>query len=220
MLIFSSASSALRGSSIRCTDGFPTMARASAIVGKPSVLLMDEPLSALDAELKISMRKEIQDIHKMTGATIIYVTHDQSEALAMADRIIIMKDGRVEQIGTPQEIYCHPQTEFAATFVSKCNLFKGRWTGNYFEVFGEQQSYHHSSVAPVFRQNGLFPVRPEQIRLTQTGSGLSGTITNKQYNGREIHYSVRYKDETITVYSGTDQDFVPGETVHMILAEQ
>lgn len=66
---------------------------------------MDEPLSALDAELKIDMRREIQNIHKLTGATILYVTHDQSEALAMADRIIIMKDGAVEQIGTPREIY-------------------------------------------------------------------------------------------------------------------
>ena len=86
------------------------VALARAIVGKPSILLMDEPLSALDAELKIDMRREIQNIHKLTGATILYVTHDQSEALAMADRIIIMKDGAVEQIGTPREIYRDPQT--------------------------------------------------------------------------------------------------------------
>lgn len=196
------------------------VALARAIVGKPSVLLMDEPLSALDAELKISMRKEIQDIHKLTGATIIYVTHDQSEALAMADRIIIMKDGQIEQVGTPQEIYSNPQTEFVATFVSKCNLFKGRWTGNYFELSGEFRRYHHSNVAPVFHQNGLYPVRPEQILLTTAEDGLPGTITNKQYNGREIHYSIRYRDENVTVYSGTDQDFAPGETVKMILAEQ
>ena len=78
------------------------VALARAIVGKPSILLMDEPLSALDAELKIEMRREIQNIHKLTGATILYVTHDQSEALAMADRIIIMKDGQIEQVGTPQ----------------------------------------------------------------------------------------------------------------------
>ena len=73
---------------------------------------MDEPLSALDAELKMSMRKEIQDIHRMTKATIIYITHDQSEALALADKIIIMKDGQIEQMGTPEEIYNLPMTEF------------------------------------------------------------------------------------------------------------
>lgn len=104
---------------------------ARAIVGKPSILLMDEPLSALDAELKISMRRVIQDVHRMTGATIIYVTHDQSEALAMADRILIMKNGKIEQVGTPEEIYLHPQTEFAASFVSKCNFVRGQWNDSY-----------------------------------------------------------------------------------------
>ena len=113
------------------------VALARAIVGKPSILLMDEPLSALDAELKIDMRREIQNIHKLTGATILYVTHDQSEALAMADRIIIMKDGAVEQIGTPREIYRDPQAVFAATFVSRCNLLKGSWCGDSFHVKDE-----------------------------------------------------------------------------------
>ena len=113
------------------------VALARAIVGKPSILLMDEPLSALDAELKIEMRREIQNIHKLTGATILYVTHDQSEALAMADRIIIMKDGAVEQVGTPREIYMDPQTVFAATFVSRCNLLKGSWHGDSFRINNE-----------------------------------------------------------------------------------
>jgi iron(III) transport system ATP-binding protein len=81
---------------------------ARAIVSKPSILLMDEPLSALDQELRVEMRREIQDIHMLTGATIIYVTHDQGEALAMADRIVIMKDGRIEQMGTPRDVYLHP----------------------------------------------------------------------------------------------------------------
>ena len=112
------------------------VALARAIVGKPSILLMDEPLSALDAELKIEMRREIQNIHKLTGATILYVTHDQSEALAMADRIIIMKDGAIEQVGTPREIYMDPQTVFAATFVSRCNLLKGQWHGDAFQMAG------------------------------------------------------------------------------------
>lgn len=196
------------------------VALARAIVGKPSLLLMDEPLSALDAELKISMRKEIQDIHKLTKATILYVTHDQSEALAMADRIIIMKDGHIEQIGTPREIYCHPQTEFVATFVSKCNMIKGRWDGNSFRAVHEGLEYYNRDIAPVFHKNGLYPVRPEQIRLAAEGNGLPGVITNKQYNGREIHYSVNYENENFTVYADAGQEYAPGEKVRMILSGQ
>lgn len=193
------------------------VALARAIVGKPSILLMDEPLSALDAELKISMRKEIQDIHKMTGATIVYVTHDQSEALAMADRIIIMKDGKIEQIGTPKEIYCHPQTEFVSTFVSKCNLIKGKWEGDYFQVRDVPLRCYNENIAPVFHKNGLYPVRPEEIRLTTEGEGIPGIITNKQYNGREIHYSVKNGDEQYTVYTSAAEDYAAGQHIRMVI---
>ena len=127
------------------------VALARAIVGKPSILLMDEPLSALDAELKIEMRREIQNIHKLTGATILYVTHDQSEALAMADRIIIMKDGAVEQVGTPREIYMDPQTVFAATFVSRCNLLKGSWHGDSFRINNENILLRNPMIPAEFR---------------------------------------------------------------------
>ena len=85
---------------------------ARMMVGLPSLMLMDEPLSALDAELKLSMRRVIQDVHRSTGSTVLYVTHDQSEALAMADRIIVMQNGQIEQVGTPRDIYLHPKTEF------------------------------------------------------------------------------------------------------------
>lgn len=193
------------------------VALARAIVGKPSILLMDEPLSALDAELKIEMRKEIQDIHRLTKATIIYVTHDQSEALAMADRIIIMKDGRIEQIGTPQEIYQNPQSVFAATFVSKCNLLKGKWNYDEFQVENEPITCRNSSIAETFKKEGVFPVRPEQFILKKDGIGLNGIITNRQYNGREIHYSVKYRDSILTVYSDSHDEYEPGEQVKLIL---
>lgn len=193
------------------------VALARAIVGKPSILLMDEPLSALDAELKISMRKEIQDIHRMTKSTIIYVTHDQSEAMAMADRIIIMKDGKIEQIGTPQEIYCHPQTRFVSTFVSKCNLIKGRWNGDYFQVLDEPIRYHNNQIAEVFHKEGLYPVRPEEIRLAEEGDGIPVVISNKQYNGREIHYSVKYQEDNYIVYAKATEDYELGQRLKMII---
>ncbi len=188
---------------------------ARAIVGQPSILLMDEPLSALDAELKISMRKEIQDIHLRTGATIIYVTHDQSEALAMADRIIVMKEGRIEQIGTPTDIYEHPRTEFVASFVSKCNMLKGCWEGDTFTPAGQTVSYQNPTINDIFKSKGLYPVRPEQFELAREGQGLMGTIINKQYNGREIHYLVAYEDDIYTIYTDGHTNFERGDEVRL-----
>lgn len=194
------------------------VALARAIVGKPSILLMDEPLSALDAELRVEMRKEIQDIHRLTGAMIIYVTHDQSEALAMADRIIIMKDGEIEQIGSPRKIYTEPETTFAATFVSKCNLLKGKWKENKFKIAGEDLVFKKDSIAREFRINGLFPVRPEQFLIQQGGSGLKAIVRNKQYNGREIHYTVDYDHQMLTVYAGIEEEFDPGDEVRLVFS--
>ena len=189
---------------------------ARAMVSKPSILLMDEPLSALDAELKISMRKVIMDIHRLTGATIIYVTHDQSEALAMADRILVMRSGHIEQLGTPQEIYTHPRTEFTATFVSKCNLIKGQWRPQGFKVAEYPLLYKDTQIAPVFKQKGLYPVRPEQFRISRTEQGLPATVTNRQYNGREIQYSLLQGEEQINVYTDCREIYNPGEKVQLI----
>ena len=189
---------------------------ARAIVGKPSILLMDEPLSALDAELKISMRRVIQDVHRMTGATVIYVTHDQSEALAMADRILIMKNGKIEQVGTPEEIYLHPQTEFAASFVSKCNFVRGQWNDSYFKVMDQSLIYDGPEVAQAFKNHGLFPVRPEQFHIVKEGKGIPATVTNRQYSGREIHYSLKCGEDTFTVYAGSREQYEPGEQVKLV----
>lgn len=189
------------------------VALARAIVSKPDLLLMDEPLSALDAELRVNMRKEIQDIHKLSGATIIYVTHDQSEALAMADRIVIMNGGRIEQIGTPREIYENPRTAFVATFVSKCNLVKGRWVKDKFIVHGSNITYTANRIDDYFIENGLFPVRPDQWQLAREGAGITGIIRNKQYSGREVHYTVQNNNDFYTVYEQPFADFQVEESV-------
>ena len=101
------------------------VALARALVIEPSVLLFDEPLSNLDAKLRVSMRTEIRRIQQEVGITAIYVTHDQSEAMALSDNIIIMNHGVVEQMGTPQEIYYHPRNEFVADFIGEANFLKG-----------------------------------------------------------------------------------------------
>ena len=105
------------------------VALARALVIEPSVLLFDEPLSNLDAKLRVSMRTEIRRIQQRVGITAIYVTHDQSEAMALSDQIIVMSKGVVAQMGTPQEIYYHPINEFVADFIGEANFLKGRMTG-------------------------------------------------------------------------------------------
>ena len=100
----------------------------------PDLLLMDEPLSNLDTELRVEMRREIKELHQKTKVTVVYVTHDQSEALALADRIVVMNQGQIEQVGTPQEIYSHPATPFVAKFVGRSNLIAGTWSADTFTL--------------------------------------------------------------------------------------
>lgn len=147
---------------------------ARAISAKPSMLLMDEPLSSLDVELRLEMRREIQELHRLTKAGIIYVTHDQGEALAMADRIVVMKDGSVEQVGTPQEIYENPQTLFISTFVGKANLIAGQWAGIRFrpETSNGGVEWVHPGIPDAFREQQLYPVRPEQFSMNREGQGI------------------------------------------------
>lgn len=100
------------------------LALARSLVMEPKVLLLDEPLSNLDARLRLEMRNELQRVQKQTGITMVFVTHDQSEALALADRIVLMKDGQIEQLGTPAELYAQPRTAFAAEFMGFENIFR------------------------------------------------------------------------------------------------
>ena len=102
------------------------VALARAIVVEPSILLLDEPLSNLDANLREIMRNEILALHEKLKLTTVYVTHDQKEALALADRVVVMKDGQIQQVDSPQNIYEHPQTIFVAEFIGRCNLLEGK----------------------------------------------------------------------------------------------
>lgn len=101
------------------------VALARALLLRPDVLLLDEPFSALDAKLRMEMREELRDIQTQTGMTMVFVTHDQEEALSISDRIVVMKAGRIEQLSSPQEIYDKPQSLFVAGFIGRINLLKG-----------------------------------------------------------------------------------------------
>ncbi|WP_262028034.1 ABC transporter ATP-binding protein [Microvirga sp. Mcv34] len=153
---------------------------ARAMVIRPKLLLMDEPLSNLDAKLRIDLRDEIRDIQKSIGIAAIYVTHDQEEALAISDRICVMNAGRIEQIGTPQEIYADPRTIFVASFVGTMNVLPR-----------EAASHLGMSDAAASRTH-QWAIRPEHIRLDQGDAPsdslrLSGMVEKYTYLGREAH---------------------------------
>ena len=184
------------------------VAIARALAPKPSLLLMDEPLSSLDAKLRIELRNEIQTIHRKTNTSIVYVTHDQSEALAMADKIIVMKDGEIEQVGTPEDIYLYPKTEFVAKFIGKANLIAGTWERDDFYPFHSNViKWYVPNVSDEIKKNDKCPVRPEQLLIARSGEGIRGIIRNVLFQGKEIHYTVDIGKEIIDVIGDLSSRF-------------
>lgn len=173
------------------------VALARAIVIEPSVLLFDEPLSNLDAKLREHMREELRALQQRLGITSIYVTHDQSEAMAISDRVVVMKDGDLMQIGTPEEIYEYPTSPFVANFIGKANFLPGRCAG---EVDGVAQVRTHGrSVAlpdpglnaPKQGEPCVLAFRPESVHLTADAEdGLPATVTTATYFGDTLEYEV------------------------------
>ena len=139
------------------------VALARALVIEPEVLLLDEPLSNLDAKLRVEMRTEIRELQKSLGITALYVTHDQEEALAISDRIAVMRAGRIEQLGTPTEIYRQPATPFVAEFIGATNLLSGRVAGNGAVDLGGQTLLVKEDCGPAGRDVAL-SLRPEALR--------------------------------------------------------
>ena len=141
-----------------------------ALIRKVGIFLMDEPLSNLDAKQRVTMRSEITQIHRETGATTIYVTHDQTEAMTMADRIVVMKDGYVQQVGTPRELYFDPANVFVAGFIGEppMNFVRGKVQGGKLDVGGVQVDLSHKLKDKLAQYEGreiVFGFRPEAIRL-------------------------------------------------------
>ncbi len=147
------------------------VALARALVNRPKVLLLDEPLGALDLKLREDMQIELKQIQRSVGITFLFVTHDQEEALTMSDRIAVFNHGKIEQVGTPAEMYERPASAFVAGFVGTSNL--------------------------ITRDGATFTVRPEKIALTDVGTGTTdATITEVQYLGADTRYRVRLDDGT------------------------
>jgi spermidine/putrescine transport system ATP-binding protein len=176
------------------------VALARALVNRPAVLLLDEPLGALDLKLRKEMQVELSNLHQDLGLTFVMVTHDQEEALSLSDRISVMHEGKIEQIGSPSEIYEHPQTAFVADFIGDTNLFRGRviatdatdlqvLTDNKIKIFVQKLE-----SLPVFRSQDpvVVSVRPEKIKLTfeppcLKGNCFTGQLKNVMYMGTHVH---------------------------------
>ena len=170
---------------------------ARALVVKPKCLLLDEPLSNLDAQLRVEMRREIRQIVKENGLTGIYVTHDQEEALAMADRMAVLTSGRIGQIGTPEEIYREPRSAFVANFIGETNVIDGKFLemqGNFAKVETSGGMLTGRITDPEWkpiRGEGVrVSIRPEAWRMhKQEGENLlTGKITERTYLGQRIQY--------------------------------
>ena len=161
------------------------VALGRAIVRSPKVFLMDEPLSNLDAKLRVQMRSEIAKIHQRVGATTIYVTHDQTEAMTMASRIVIMKDGYIQQIGTPKEVYNYPANIFVGGFIGSpaMNFFKGRLVDKAFVTEGEEQvkitltKEVYERVKNYEGHNIVLGIRPENVNVVAASTKKAGTIS-------------------------------------------
>jgi putative spermidine/putrescine transport system ATP-binding protein len=186
------------------------VALARALAVEPKVLLLDEPLSALDAKVRVSLRNEIRRIQQQLKMTAIYVTHDQEEALAISDRIAVMAKGRIEQLDQPEEIYSNPRTVFAATFVGTSNHFNGTLTS---AAEGLCQVENQTLHVPPTKQlhNGdrvLVLVRPEEVSLSEANNAteasingidnhIAGTIELRTFLGPFTRFHVRVNDATV-----------------------
>jgi iron(III) transport system ATP-binding protein len=177
------------------------VALARAIAIKPRVLLFDEPLSNLDAQLRVQMRGEIVRLQKQLAITTIYVTHDQEEAMAISDRIAIMDAGLIAQIGTAEQLYQRPASRFVAGFLGSANLLRGKVvaveTGSTtIEILNHRwQLDARSPVAPGQPVDAV--VRPEALTLTKEGAGLAAVVERRTYFGDKAEYVVRVGDELI-----------------------
>ncbi|MEP4768116.1 MAG: ABC transporter ATP-binding protein [Roseibium sp.] len=182
------------------------VAVARALVLEPQVLLFDEPLSNLDAKLRRQVREEIRDIQQSLGLTVVYVTHDQEEALAVSDRIIVMRNAQIAQEGAPRDLYEMPDDQFVADFIGEANLVKCQIDN----VDGDQATVSIGSYRQTLPARGLLAgpavlaVRPNRIRIDAAGTdvGIAAQVSKATYVGRHMEYTLAAEFGTLFVTSG------------------
>jgi len=193
------------------------VAMGRAIVRDPQVFLFDEPLSNLDAKLRVQMRTEIKELHQRLKTTTVYVTHDQVEAMTMADKIVVLQDGRVEQIGAPLELFDRPANVFVAGFIGSpaMNLLNGAVAGGDgagVEVNGARLAVagRHQVAAG---QPVLFGIRPEHLELAP--EGFPARVSVVEPTGSETMVFLRFGDSDLVALFRERHDFKPGDTIHL-----
>ncbi|WP_138469921.1 ABC transporter ATP-binding protein [Poseidonocella sp. HB161398] len=201
------------------------IALARALAPEPQVLLLDEPLSALDLKLRQAMRDELRSLQKKTGITFIFVTHDQEEALDMSDRICVLGEGRIQQLGTPAEIYEDPENRFVADFIGETNFL----AAEVLSVEGDMARIRTPfGLEITARQKGLtgpgpatLSLRPEKIGMQSQADGhvLQGTVRGRNYMGGFTHYTVDVAGQPLRVSRRNAlshaESFEPGQTVSL-----
>jgi putative spermidine/putrescine transport system ATP-binding protein len=201
------------------------VAVARAVVIEPTLLLMDEPLSNLDAKLRVGMRTEIRRLQKRLGITTLYVTHDHVEALTLSDRIVVMNKGKIEQIGTPEEVFSNPQTPFVADFMGFENRLAAQWSpgrsgnGSLVQV-GEAllETTHVPAQAPDDGRSVLY-FRPDAATLAanQQPNSLPGTVALRTFRGSTLEYVVQTGTGECVVYDDDTVRFDEGDAVYVVI---
>ena len=193
------------------------VAIARALANKPHVLLLDEPLGALDLKLRKDMQRELKNIQQELGITFIYVTHDQEEALSMSDTVVVMDKGKIQQIGTPEDIYNEPVNAFVADFIGESNIVDAIMLDDYLVTFG---GVKFKCLDSGFEKNEFVEavVRPEDIVITEVGAqaSLTGTITSVTFKG--VHFEILVDvGGFIWMIQTTQEHHKVGETIGMYI---
>ncbi len=197
------------------------VALARALAVRPKVLLFDEPLSNLDAKLRVSLRAEIRRLQQQLGITSVYVTHDQAEAMSLSDRVVVMNAGRVQQVGTPADVYRRPSSRFVADFIGRANFIETSIVATHGEaatvsVFGQRLEVP-APPGVAAGEPAWLVIRPEAVRLSANGTGFPGQIKAATYLGSTVEYELTTGDQTLSVAdheSAWGQIFSPGDAVH------
>ena len=183
------------------------VALARALAPSPALLLLDEPFSNLDAQLRHSTRQEVRAILRRSGTTAILVTHDQEEALAFSDRLLVMRAGQVEQVGPPQEVYMRPRTAFVANFLGRSNLLSAVASGLTARTALGDVPLAEAAQGPV-----LVSIRPEHLAFTRPGEdGAPVTIVAREYKGHDVTYTVRLGGQELLVHGAGGEVWAEGE---------
>lgn len=197
------------------------VALARALVTRPRALLLDEPLSALDAKVRVRLREQIRSIRTELGITTILVTHDQEEALAMSDRVAVMEAGRIAQLGTPEQLYRRPASAFVADFVGLSNQIEGQYSSDGVTIPGATLPVIAAPTGAPDGSRVTAFVRPEHVRLaarsveTGAGDGIEATVISSGFLGAVRRTIVAYDRSTIASQHDSDVLYAPGDRVRV-----